>query len=350
MFYNCSKLESINLLKFDTSQVTYMGFMFSRCQLLKSLDLSSFNTFKVVDMSDLFYGCNSLISIDLSNFDMINCYSYDNMFSEIDNIRYINLYNIKNDKIISNTFNNVSNPIYVCQKDIIIDSPKVYNCCDSLGKVYECNSPNNIIPSEIDKTDSSNTKSSSSKSIWIYIGFAIGFVVLAIVVIIICCKFDCPLKRCVSQCQEKQPEPSSSSIKQAHDTTNSNIEINNDKGPTVDNKKINNDNEQKIFEYKPEIDKDNPIKVIFENPGFGNTNILIDSSESIDELINFYFKINGRTDLYGNKSIIFLKDGNCFPIPYPKEPVGTLVNKVVNSKTIKICVNDNDDKMKKIKI
>ena len=158
------------------------------------------------------------------------------------------------------------------------------------------------------------------------------------------------MKRCVSQCQEKQPEPSSSSIKQAHDTTNSNIEINNDKEPTVDNKKINNDNEQKIFEYKPEINKDNPIKVIFENPGFGNTNILIDSSESIDELIKFYFEINGRIDLYGDKSIIFLINSKCLVPPYPKEPVGTLVSEVVKSENIKICVDDNDDKMNIIKI
>ena len=92
------------------------------------------------------------------------------------------------------------------------------------------------------------------------------------------------------------------------------------------------------------------MKVIFQNPGFGNTNILIDSSESLDELIKFYFEINGRIDLYGDKSIIFLIDRKCIVRPYPKEPVGILVNKVINSKNIKICVDDNDDKMNKIKI
>ena len=39
-----------------------------------------------------------------------------------------------------------------------------------------------------------------------------------------------------------------------------------------------------------------------------------------------------------------------FYISLSKKPVGTLVNKILNSKTIKICVDDNDDKMKKINI
>ena len=119
---------------------------------------------------------------------------------------------------------------------------------------------------------------------------------------------------------------------------------------TVSNMVINNESERKIFEHKLEMEKDNPLKIIFQNPGFGDSNIYIDSSESIDELIRFYFEINKRLDLYGDKSIIFLIDSKCIMPPYSKEPVGTLVNKVVNSKTIKICVDDNDDKMNIIKI
>ena len=188
MFYNCCALEFMDLSNFDTSQVTNMGSMFYNCSSLKSIDLSSFNTFKVINMNYTFCLCNSLISIDLSNFDMFNCYSFHNMFYNINSIRYINLYNLKNDKIISKTFNHVSNPIYICQKDMIIDSIKAYNCCNSSFKVYECTFPYNIntdnintnnintnnintyniytnnilIPSDIDKIDSTNTESSSS--------------------------------------------------------------------------------------------------------------------------------------------------------------------------------------------
>ena len=132
---------------------------------------------------------------------------------------------------------------------------------------------------------------------------------------------------------------------------NNNFQILNNNNNIINNNvNIINNTELRIYEHKPQNDKDNPMKVIFQNPGFGNTNILIDSSESIDELIKFYFEINGRIDLYGDKSIIFLIDSKCIMPPYSKEPVGTLVNKVVNSKTIKICVDDNDDKMNIIKI
>ena len=40
MFYNCSKLEKINLSNFDTSSVTDMKEMFYGCESLTSLDLS----------------------------------------------------------------------------------------------------------------------------------------------------------------------------------------------------------------------------------------------------------------------------------------------------------------------
>ena len=436
MFWNCSSLESINLSNFNTSQVTDMGWMFWNCNSLKSIDLSSFNTFKVINMNYTFYGCNSLISIDLSNFDMFNCYSYNNMFSDISNITYINLYNFKKDKIISRTFNNISNPIFVCQKDKIIDNEKAYNCCNSDLKVYDCITPktnippttnipktnnivppttnipkpnniitpttnipitnniipqttnipktnnivppttnipkpnniitpttnipitNNIIPQttnipktdiiiplDIDKTDSSNndftsniTKSSSSISIGAIIGIIAGGIVFILgVIIIICCKCGFSCKNCISRLKQSSSNPTTSPINQTQNTTIAHLTN-------------NNTNESKIIRHKPESDIDNPILVIFQNQGVGDSQILIDYNESIDELIRFYFEINGRSDLYGDQSIRFLRGGECFTPPYPKKLVGTLVNKIVKSKTIKICVDDNDDKMKKIKI
>ena len=397
MFCNCSSLESIDLSNFNTSQVTDMGWMFWNCNSLKSIDLSSFNTFKVINMNYTFYGCNSLISIDLSNFDMFNCYSYNNMFSDISNITYINLYNFKKDKIISRTFHYTSNPIFVCQKDKIIDNEKAYNCCNSDLKVYDCITPktnippttnipktnnivppttnipkpnniitpttnipitNNIIPQttnipktdiiiplDIDKTDSSNndftsniTKSSSSISIGAIIGIIAGGIVFILgVIIIICykCGFSC--KNCISRLKQSSSNPTTSPINQTQNTTIAHLTN-------------NNTNESKIIRHKPESDIDNPILVIFQNQGVGDSQILIDYNESIDELIRFYFEINGRSDLYGDQSIRFLRGGECFTPPYPKKLVGTLVNKIVKSKTIKICVDDNDDKMKKIKI
>ena len=67
---------------------------------------------------------------------MINCDEYDNMFTNIDSIKYINIYNLKNDKIISQIFNE-KDEIFVCQKNNIIINHKAYNCCN-------CNSINDV--------------------------------------------------------------------------------------------------------------------------------------------------------------------------------------------------------------
>ena len=101
------------------------------------------------------------------------------------------------DKIISFTFNNINHPIFVCQKDIIINNSETYNCCDSNFKSYECIFPtDSIIPPTTDnsKTDNispiNNNKSSSSISTGAIIGIiaaSIG-VVIFVIIIIICYK------------------------------------------------------------------------------------------------------------------------------------------------------------------
>ena len=90
--------------------------------------------------------------------------------------------------------------------------------------------------------------------------------------------------------------------------------------------------------------------IIFQNPGFGDSKILIDSSKTINELIRFYFDISERIDLYGDESIIFLIGGKDIKPPYPQENIETLKDKITQSETIKIVVVDNDDKMKTIAI
>ena len=100
-----------------------------------------------------------------------------------------------------------------------------------------------------------------------------------------------------------------------------------------------------IFEHEPYNEKDNPIIIIFQNPRFGDSSILIDSNKTIDELIKFYFEISGRKDLYGDESIIFLIRDNSIAPPYPKENISTLKNEITKSGTIKIVVVDNDNKM-----
>jgi surface protein len=63
-FINMENLESIEGMSYlNTSEATYMSFMFLNCSCLTSLDLSSFNTSQVDDMYYMFSGCTSLQTI-----------------------------------------------------------------------------------------------------------------------------------------------------------------------------------------------------------------------------------------------------------------------------------------------
>ena len=67
MFYGCSRLTSLDLSGFDTSNVTNMYGMFKSCSRLTSLDLRSFDISKVTDMRCMFQSCSKLTQITASN-------------------------------------------------------------------------------------------------------------------------------------------------------------------------------------------------------------------------------------------------------------------------------------------
>ena len=80
MFGSCYELESLDISSFDTSNIVDMSSLFSNCRKLKSLDIRSFNTYRVTTMTSMFNGCNQLEQVDLSNFYTANVRSMNNMF------------------------------------------------------------------------------------------------------------------------------------------------------------------------------------------------------------------------------------------------------------------------------
>jgi surface protein len=66
MFSGCKALTSLDVSKFDTSNVTDMRSMFSGCKALTSLDVSKFDTSNVTDMKWMFNNCKALITITAS--------------------------------------------------------------------------------------------------------------------------------------------------------------------------------------------------------------------------------------------------------------------------------------------
>ena len=99
MFEKCSPVKTLDLSKFDTSNVTSMGSMFGSCSSLTSLDLSNFNTSNVTNMSGMFNGCSSLTSLDVSSFNTSNVTNMNNMFQNCSSLKSLDLSNFNTSNV-----------------------------------------------------------------------------------------------------------------------------------------------------------------------------------------------------------------------------------------------------------
>ena len=104
MFYNCSKLTSLNLSSFNTAKVTNMSNMFYNCSQLTSLNVSSFNTAKVTNMAGMFRSCSSLTSLNVSNFNTANVLNMSYMFYGCSGLTNLNLSNFNTAKVLSMSY------------------------------------------------------------------------------------------------------------------------------------------------------------------------------------------------------------------------------------------------------
>ena len=111
MFHNANNLVTIDFgNSFNTSNVTYMLWMFHTCSSLTSLDLSNFNPANVWDMQGMFANCSNLTSLDLSNFNTANVTNMQWMFGNCSNLTSLDLsnFNTENVTIISGIFSQCS--------------------------------------------------------------------------------------------------------------------------------------------------------------------------------------------------------------------------------------------------
>ena len=91
MFYGCSSLKSLDVSSFDTSKLTYMRCMFTDCSSLETLDLSNFNTANVTDMQFMFKGCSKLESINVSSFNTSRVTGLYEMFQNCSSLKTLDL-------------------------------------------------------------------------------------------------------------------------------------------------------------------------------------------------------------------------------------------------------------------
>ena len=110
MFYNSKALTSLDVTHFNTANVTNMGYMFYICSSLTSLDVTHFNTAKVTDMRYMFSSCSSLTSLDVTNFNTANVANMSYMFSGCSSLTSLDVthFNTANVTNMSGMFNSCS--------------------------------------------------------------------------------------------------------------------------------------------------------------------------------------------------------------------------------------------------
>ena len=77
MFADCSKLERVNFINFNTSNCANMSFMFYSCKSLKSLNLNSFDMSNVETVRSMFEDCVNLKNLDILEWKPSFLYNFD---------------------------------------------------------------------------------------------------------------------------------------------------------------------------------------------------------------------------------------------------------------------------------
>ena len=99
MFQWFTKMETIDLSGFDTSEVTSMNTMFYTMNSLKSIDVSGFNTSNVIDMCAMFDQTGVIEQLNVSSFDTSNVTDMKWMFFGLNKLKKLNLTNFDTSKV-----------------------------------------------------------------------------------------------------------------------------------------------------------------------------------------------------------------------------------------------------------
>ena len=162
MFAACDSLTNLDLSSFDTSNVTDMDCMFYYCNGLTNLDLSSFNTSNVTDMADMFRGCNSLTNLDLSSFDTSNVTDMGGMFDDCNSLTNLDLssFDTSNVTVMGSMFSGCESLI-----NLDLSSFDTSNVTVMGGMFYGCES---LINLDLSSFDTSNVTGMTGMNFMFY--------------------------------------------------------------------------------------------------------------------------------------------------------------------------------------
>ena len=142
MFCACSALTSLDVTKFNTGNVTDMGYMFYNCSKLTSLDVTKFNTGNVTDMGYMFYNCSALTSLDVTNFNTMNVTNMRFMFYGCSSLTSLDVTKFNTEKVT-----NMNRMFYNCSKLTSLDVTNfntenvtnmsyMFSSCSALTTIY----------------------------------------------------------------------------------------------------------------------------------------------------------------------------------------------------------------------
>ena len=153
MFKGCSSLTELDVSNFDTSSVTNMQNMFNNCSRLTSLDLSDFDTEKVINMVSMFFGCTNLTTLNLSNFNTKSVINMKEMFRGCKS-----LTNLDVSKFDTSVVTDMSKMFWDCKSLTKLDLSKfdTSDVTNMQGMFYGCSSLTNLDVSEFDTSNVTN--------------------------------------------------------------------------------------------------------------------------------------------------------------------------------------------------
>lgn len=142
MFAEDVNLEKITGLdKFNTSNVTKIGWMFQNCHKLTNLDVSKWDTSKVTDMRYTFDGCESLTTIPISDWDTSLVTSLFATFNNCSSLTTLDVskWNISNVTSMYYTFQNCKSlttiPVSNWDTGQVTDMNRTFAKCSSLSNL-----------------------------------------------------------------------------------------------------------------------------------------------------------------------------------------------------------------------
>ena len=144
MLYKCFFLEKINLENLDTSKVENMQYMFGKCKNLKEITFpTTFKTNNVNDISYMFFDCNKLEKINNLCFDTKKVKSMHSLFQNCYLLQKLDLTSFSTENVTDMVF-----MFYTCCKleEIKIDPQKFKTSKVKLmsSMFYQCESLKNF--------------------------------------------------------------------------------------------------------------------------------------------------------------------------------------------------------------